>query len=71
MDIWRQYLMCGWTAAGCLLQTEEAKHPLVVVVDITIHFQEKDYMLFETVLKKELVLYFSDTTKLLVPVLDL
>lgn len=41
--------MCDLTTAGCLLWTEEAKHPLVVVVEVAIQLGQKDYKLFETV----------------------
>lgn len=41
--------MCDLTTAGCLLWIEEAKHPLVVVVEVAIQLGEKDYKLFETV----------------------
>lgn len=46
--------MRGLTSAGCLLQTEEAKHPLVAVVEVTVQLGEKDYKLFETVFKRDL-----------------
>lgn len=32
--------MCDLTTAGCLLRTEEAKHPLVVVVEVAIQLRE-------------------------------
>jgi hypothetical protein len=34
------------TTAGCLLKIEDAKHPLVAVVEVTVQLQEKAYKLF-------------------------
>lgn len=48
------------TTAGCLLQTEEVKHPLVAVVEVTIQLQEKAYKLWDSIQMGSIILYIND-----------